>query len=66
MITMMPADPQSRVAHSTAQVEAVPPESIDLDYRSMPPKASIPMSVELEVRGRGKPLPFPLDDDVAE
>ena len=36
------------------------------EYRPMPPKRSFEMTVTLEVRGRGKPLPYRLLDDVAE
>ena len=59
---MIPADPRSHAARPAPLTEATPDEDLDIDYRTMPPKASIPMSVDLSVRGRGKPLPFPLDD----
>lgn len=63
---MIPVDPHSQAARQQALTEPTLDEHVDVDYRSMPPKASFPMSVELVVRGRGKPLPFPLDNDVPE
>ena len=44
----------------------IPDEDAVFDYRSAPPKASLRLTVDLRVRGRGQPLPFALDDDLAE
>lgn len=62
---MIPVDPYGRAA-APAPTEPTFEESVAVEYRSMPPKTSIPLAVELDVRGRGRPLPFPLDDDVSE
>lgn len=37
-------------------------EPEDLTYESVPPKKSFTLSVRYRIRGRGKPLPYPLDD----
>lgn len=34
-----------------------------LDYRSMPPARTVTMGTRFFVRGRGKPKPYPLEDD---
>ena len=65
-MSMIPAEPHSNAALSPAPSDAPLDDSVHLDYRTMPPKDSFLMSVELDVRGRGKPLPFDLDDGVPE
>ena len=35
----------------------------DLSYRSLPPKRSFTASVRYHLRGRGEPLPYPLNDE---
>jgi len=63
---MTPAEPHSRTVLPAAPAEDASDESIVPEFRSMPPKASFPMAVDLVVTGRGKPLPFPMDDDLPE
>lgn len=36
------------------------------EYNPMPPKRTIRMAVKLRVRGRGRPLPYEINDDWAE
>jgi hypothetical protein len=36
--------------------------SQDLSYKSVPPKRSFKVSVRFHLRGRGKPLSYPLDE----
>jgi hypothetical protein len=37
-------------------------EPEDLTYDFVPPKKSVTLSVRYRIRGRGKPLPYPLDE----
>jgi hypothetical protein len=63
MMSMMPLEPRGRAPITEAPEEPTLDATAELDYGPMPPNASQPMSVNLKVRGRGKPLPFPLDND---
>lgn len=46
-----------------AQVYVLREVNQDLSYRSLPPKRSFTSSVRYHLRGRGEPLPYPLDDE---
>lgn len=48
---------------SCEQVFVLREISQDLSYRSLPPKRSFTVSVRYHLRGRGEPLPYPLNDE---
>ena len=48
---------------SCEQVYVLREVSQDLSYRSLPPKRSFTASVRYQLRGRGEPLSYPLDDE---
>jgi hypothetical protein len=59
---MMPAEPHGQTPVTEASEEPTLDESEELDFGPMPPKATGLMTVHLRFAGRGKPLPYPLDD----
>jgi hypothetical protein len=37
-----------------------------LDYGPVPPRKTVAISVRCLIRGRGRPMPYPLDEDEGE
>jgi len=63
---MMPVEPQGRAPVTEVAEAPQSDESAELDFGPVPPKATGQMSVRLRFQGRGKPLHFPLDDDLPD
>lgn len=51
----------SQPANGTAEIAAE-----ELDYRLVPPRSVVRAAVRYRVRGRGRPLPYPLDSETDE
>jgi hypothetical protein len=59
--TMAPDGIAAPVTHLVSQ-RAAPPDE-DLEYAPVPPREIFRVCVEFRLAGRGKPLPYPDEDD---
>ncbi len=59
-----PQDPVSgRGQETTTNGHFAEAETEEITYTPVPPRRSLAVTVRYQMRGRGKPLPYPIEDD---